>query len=254
VALVAGMDLGSRWVKLALMEDGNLIETRKYDTIEFYRRFGRKAGERLVIDFAALGLPSLDRVVSTGYGRLTIQVEGAVNIPEIRAHLLGANFQTGLTDYTLLDLGGQDSKVILVRNGKMADFITNDRCAASSGRYVENMAAVLGVSLAEMGRHTHDPVELSSTCAVFGESELVGRIIEGHPIASLAAGVNYTIFRRVLPMLLKLYSPILVFTGGVAYNKAIGEILARELEVEVVIPPHPQFNGAIGCCLAEAAQ
>ena len=81
-------------------------------------------------------------------------------------------FLTGLTSFTLLDLGGQDSKVALVREGRIVDFLTNDKCAASTGRYLENMAAALNISLEELGRHHSNPVELISTCAVFGESEL----------------------------------------------------------------------------------
>ncbi|MDA8235443.1 MAG: acyl-CoA dehydratase activase [Clostridia bacterium] len=250
--MICGIDLGSRNVKIALQKPGEPWEFHQFDTILFYREYGRKQGEELVINFQGLGLPSVDKIISTGYGRNTLQLAGAAQIPEIKAHLLGAVHQTGLQDFTLLDLGGQDSKIIKVRNGKMLDFQTNDKCAASSGRYLENMAEVLGIRLDELSKHHADPVELNSTCAVFGESELIGKIIEGHSIAHLAAGINYTIFKRVQPMLRQLASDTLVFTGGVAHNQALRQIIEKEMSCRVVIPEHPQYNGAIGCCVSAA--
>lgn len=258
--MFCGIDLGSRMVKVALFSDQEIKGFFKFDTIEFYRKYGRKEGDSLVVDFERLGLPGFnfsaeagDRLVTTGYGRNTLSISGGEVIPEIKAHVLGAVYQTGLNDFTILDLGGQDSKVVLVRNGKAVDFQTNDKCAAGSGRYLENMAAVLGISPEEMSRHADNAVDLTSTCAIFGESELIGKIIEGYPVEELAAGVNYTIYKRIKPMLLQLASLKLIFTGGVAENTAISRILQREMNVEVIIPRYPQFNGAIGCCV-QAAQ
>ncbi|MEW6662519.1 MAG: acyl-CoA dehydratase activase [Bacillota bacterium] len=251
--MICGIDLGSRDVKMVLMENRQVVETRRFDTMGFYRRLGRCREGQLVIPFGELGLPPIDLVISTGYGRNTLAVEGGRVIPELQAHLLGAVFQTGLADFTLLDLGGQDSKVILVRGGRMADFYTNDRCAASSGRYLENMAAVLGMDLTELSSHFEDPVDLDATCAIFGESELIGKVLEGYPLKQLAAGVNYSVVKRVKPMLKNLQSTILVFCGGVANNQGIQRLLEKELGAEVVIPPEPQLNGAIGCCVFAAS-
>lgn len=247
--MISGFDLGSRSVKVVLMDDcGQICLSQIYDTMEFYRSYGRKEDGKLRIDFQGLGLPETEKLVSTGYGRLTIEVAGGETIPELKAHILGASHQTGLKNFTLLDLGGQDSKIVKVVNGKMVDFSTNDKCAASSGRYLENMAEVLGIGLDELGRHYLRPVELSSTCAVFGESELIGRIIEGYDNDRLAAGINYTIFKRVKPMLVRLLKEPVVFTGGVAKNIGLHQIISQELGVEVVVPKYPQLNGAIGCC------
>lgn len=247
--MLCGLDLGSRNVKAVLFGDGRVVSTRMYDTIEFYRRYGRKEEDQLVVDLPALGLDAGTRIVSTGYGRNTIRIKGAATIPEIKAHVLGAVWQTGLDRFTLLDLGGQDSKVVRVDAGQVTDFLTNDKCAASSGRYLENMAEVLGITLEELSRYSEDPVPLNSTCAIFGESELIGRVLEGYPVAKLAAGVNYTIFRRVQPMLRRFETEVVVFTGGVAFNGALKDIIARETGARVVVPELPQHNGAIGCCI-----
>ena len=254
--VICGIDLGSRSVKIALMQlDAKesrleILRLERLDTIRFYREFGRKQEDRLVVNFDGLGLPDVDCLVSTGYGRNTLTLAGGEAIPELKAHVLGAIYQTGLMDFTLVDLGGQDSKIIQVRKGKMIDFLTNDKCAASSGRYLENMASVLGITLEELGQYADNPVELNSTCAVFGESELIGKIVEGFPLSELGAGVNATIVKRILPLLRSFAGEVLVFTGGVARNKAVTKLLETGTGRRVVIPPEPQFNGAIGCCVA----
>lgn len=252
---ICGIDLGSRSVKIAVMEklnpEGDLVIKRleRLDTIKFYREYGRKVNDKLAVDFEALGLPKMDKLVSTGYGRNTLEVAGGETIPELKAHVMGAIFQTGLKDFTLVDLGGQDSKIIQVKRGRMMDFLTNDKCAASSGRYLENMAHVLGITLEELGEYFDEPVELSSTCAVFGESELIGKIVEGVPLANLAAGVNATIVKRILPLMRSFPGEKLIFTGGVAHNCAARNLLREGTGREVVIPAEPQFNGAIGCAV-----
>jgi len=247
--MFCGIDLGSRMVKVVFMDEGQIKGKHVFDTIEFYRQHGRKSGELLQVDFRELGIGQADYTVATGYGRNTLGLKGAEIIPELKAHVLGAIHQTQLHDFTLLDLGGQDSKVIKVRKGRMTDFQTNDKCAASTGRYLENMATVLGITLAELSQYSEEPVELNSTCAIFGESELIGKIIEGHSIARLAAGVNHTIFKRIRPMLNSLNSDVLVFTGGVARNGSLRNIIRRQTKFQVIVPDEPQLNGAIGCCM-----
>lgn len=246
-----GIDLGSRSVKLVIMNPATkeLKAANIYETAKFYRDYGQRTNNGLAVDFAALGFPEVSNLTATGYGRNTINIVGATVIPELKAHMLGAIYQTGMTDFTLLDLGGQDSKVIKVRKGRMVDFQTNDKCAASTGRYLENMAAVLGITLEELADYSENPVELSATCAIFGESELIGRIVEGYSTAELAAGVNYTIYKRIKPMLSALKSDKIVFTGGVALGSAIKEFITREMGAQVIVPEHPQLNGAIGCAV-----
>ena len=131
--------------------------------------------------------------------------------------------------------------------GRLTDFVMNDKCAASSGRYLENMAAVLEVSLSELSSYSEEPIPLDATCGIFGESELIGQILRGHPLSRLCAGVNLTLVKRVLPMLKRFPSPTLVITGGVALNGAMVELLTASCGMEVVVPEHPQHNGAIGC-------
>jgi len=231
------------------MDNKTITELQKFDTIEFYRRFGNPGNGSLRIDLNDLGFNRKDRLVATGYGKITIQVDGAVRLPEIQAHVKGAVFQTGLLDFTLVDIGGQDTKIIQVRGSRAVDFMTNDRCAASSGRYLENMSQVLGLSMEELSGHSVDPVELNSTCAIFGETEIIAKIVEGYSLPALAAGINYSLYRRFSSMLERLASDIVILSGGVAQNTAIKEIIARETSRKVLSLAQPQFNGAIGACL-----
>jgi predicted CoA-substrate-specific enzyme activase len=248
-----GIDLGSRYVKIVEMtaadQDPATIRSTLIDTVAFYRTCGRQEAEGLRVDFSGLGFPDTQAATATGYGKITVPIAGARQIPEIKAHVRGALGQSGLEHFTLLDIGGQDTKVVKVQNGRMVDFRTNDRCAASSGRYVENMAAVLGVDLEEMGRYSEDAAELSSTCAIFGETEIIGKIVAGYTTAQLIAGVNRSLYRRVAVMLEQLSSAEIVLSGGGALNAALAAIIQRESGHAVRVLPEPQLNGAIGCCL-----
>jgi len=250
--------LGSRWVKVVLACENRICLKDKFDTIEFYRKYSNRKEGRLSISLSRLEkhfqviseefVPGgILKVRTTGYGRHLARYDFSETVPELQAHVHGACYQLGIENFTLLDIGGQDTKVILVRHGRIEDFFMNDRCAAGSGRYLENMARLLGVNIQEIGRYYRDPVSLSATCATFGESEVIGKIVEGCPLERICAGINYTVFQRVLPDLQKMPSEILVLTGGCAYNQAICHFLKKHTGFQqVLVPSDPQFNGAIG--------
>ncbi|MBI2955300.1 MAG: 2-hydroxyglutaryl-CoA dehydratase [Chloroflexi bacterium] len=260
--MIFGIDLGSRAAKIVTFSDDNIGRFQRVDTMDFYRDYALRVDGKLTVDLKRLDVRAGDVVVATGYGRHNVglpELDAAARayggdikfhvIPELNAHVAGAIHQTGLLDFTLLDVGGQDTKVIKVADGIMADFVTNDKCAASSGRYLENMATVLGVAIDELAKHVENPAELSATCAVFAESELIGKVVEGHDLPSLCAGVNWSIWRRLRPLIERMRSRSIVFAGGVALNSALRTIIARQTKSEVIVPAHPGFNGAIGCCV-----
>ncbi|MCX7747412.1 MAG: acyl-CoA dehydratase activase [Clostridia bacterium] len=252
---VLGIDLGSRAVKIAIFENRKLDTALVFGTAEFYREFCTNVKGQVVIDFDKLNVGSFDKIISTGYGRNNVNVTNAEIIVELKAHTFGAVWQTGLKDFILLDIGGQDSKVIFVKNAKMADMVLNDKCAASCGRYLENMANVLGMETQKMQTYYQKPVVLNSTCAVFGETELIGRISEGYPMDQLAAGVNYSLFQRIKPLIGRFSHDTIVLTGGVAHCEALIHFIKTETGFkEVVIPEKPQLNGAIGCCAYELSK
>lgn len=243
---ILGIDLGSREVKIALFENGKIVIKKKISTMSFYKNYCYYDG-KINVDLKKLEIGKIDRAVSTGYGKNNTDLRLFKQINELKAHVYGAIYQTGLKDFILLDIGGQDVKVIKVEKGLTTDLELNEKCAASCGRYLENMANILEISLDEMSEYSENPVDLNSTCAVFSESELIGKIAEGVKMESLCAGVNYSLYKRLKPLLNKFKGEKLVLTGGVANNKAIRKYLKNDYK-DIVQIKEPQFNGAIGCC------
>ena len=246
--LACGLDFGSRYVKLVYSLEQGGWRRRKLDSIVFYRDYLVRVNGEVRIDWGRLGLDPPEALVATGYGKNLLKAYFPT-ITEIRAHFLGARWVTGLDHFILLEMGGQDTKILYIRAGRVFDFLTNDRCAAGTGRYLENMARFLKMSLTAFAGCWQDPVEISQTCAIFGETELVGYLLEGVEPARIAAGVNASVARRALAMLRRYHCPILVFVGGVAQNRAVVKLLGDQGNFQVRVPPYPQFNGALGCAI-----
>jgi predicted CoA-substrate-specific enzyme activase len=242
-----GLDFGSRFVKLVYW-GGERFTRRRLDSLDFYRDVLGKDQGHLQIDWERLGLAPPLALVVTGYGKNLLK-DLVPTITEIRAIFLGARFITGWDHFILLEMGGQDTKVLHVREARVFDFVTNDRCAAGTGRYLENMARFLKMPLRDFSGCWQEPVAISQTCAIFGESELISHLLEGVSPARLAAGVNASVSRRALTMMHRYSCPRLVFVGGVARNRAVVHFLREGSACQVRVPPHPQFTGALGCCL-----
>jgi predicted CoA-substrate-specific enzyme activase len=246
--LVLGLDFGSRYVKLVYTQGGKGWGRRKLDSLTFYRDYLARAAGRLQIRWERLDLASPAALVATGYGKNLLK-EHFPTITEIRAHFLGACSLNGREDFVLLEMGGQDTKVLYIKGGRVFDFLTNDRCAAGTGRYLENMARFLKMPLHRFAAAWEDPVDISHTCAIFGESELVGHLLEGAAPGRIAAGVNASVARRAQLMVRRYPCSTLVFVGGVARNRAVVRLLKQGSDLQVLVPSFPQFIGALGCCL-----
>jgi len=244
--MALGLDLGSRTVKGVRLEGGRVAARFTADTVPFLGRSVRDG--RLKVE--DLDWPAGERLVVTGYGRRALQ--GQDSITEIRAHFKGALHQTGLDDFTMIEIGGQDSKAIQVKSGRVYDFQTNDKCAAGTGRYLENMARLLGVDLVELAAARGRPTRINNTCAIFGESEVIGQVIEGLDLDRIMAGINDSVARRAAQMVKRYRPRRIVFCGGVALNSGVVAGLGQILGVEVIVPAEPLFNGAIGCALEAA--
>jgi predicted CoA-substrate-specific enzyme activase len=251
--LVVGLDFGSRFVKFAHTTDFKKFGFKKVDTLIFYRDYFQKTPERVEFDWPRLGLTPPNRLVVTGYGKHLFK-HLLPTITEIRAHYLGACFQTGLKHFILLEVGGQDTKALYIKKGRVFDFLTNDKCAAGTGRYLENMARFLKMPWRQFTACSRDPVVISNTCAIFGETELISHLLDGATVDRIAAGVNDSVARRALQMIKRFPCRTLVFVGGVARNRAVVASLRRVGRYEVIVPTEPQFNGAMGCCLESRGQ
>lgn len=248
MSLRYGIDLGSRTVKIVGLEKDRLRYHQIFDTANFYREYGYYQRKKFNIKLLKLNIKSKN-ITTTGYGRNNLA--SAKKITEIIAHVQGAVQQTKRKNFTLLDIGGQDNKVILVKQGVVSDFKINDRCAAGSGKYLENMSHTLNISWDELSTHYKNPVMLHATCTVFGETELIGKMAEGISLNRLASGVNYSVFKRIQPDLIALFkgNPI-VFVGGCARNQALLTFIKKEFKVAVIVPKYPRLNGAIGCAIS----
>jgi len=156
---------------------------------------------------------------------------------------------------TVIDVGGQDSKAIRIDgDGRVVNFAMNDKCAAGTGRFLEVMANIIGrpvSELAEVQRKSSRPVEISSTCTVFAESEVVSHISQGARIEDVVAGLHQAIAERVYVMASRVgFERDVAFTGGVAKNRGFVDALARKIGFGAVIPEEPQIVGALGAALS----
>jgi predicted CoA-substrate-specific enzyme activase len=252
---VVGLDVGSRRTKVLVTDAGREVRRALLETVPFLRTLRRDPSGGLALDADALAavlqhdvLPTGARVVSTGYGRYSVRLSGTQVVPEVQAHAAGAARQSGLDDFVLVDLGGQDVKVMQVAGGRVVDFALNDKCAAGSGRYLENMARLLDVPLEAFLAEWEDPAPVAATCATFGETEVISRLVEGHEVARIAAGVNHAVVQRLLPVLARFPAAPLLLAGG-ASGAGIARLLADRTSRDVRALPEPVFNGALGCTL-----
>lgn len=257
-----GLDLGSRFAKV-MIRTGSDELLWSVDTITFYRRFARRSEGGLQVDLDKLleeiGVKGVDspRVIATGYGRNLLGFNNARVMPEMEAHALGAASQVDEDHFLLVDWGGQDTKAVEVKAGRLVSFVMNDKCAAGSGRYVENMARLLGEPLEEV-LNCHDaPVSLTNICATFGESEVIGHLVEGVPVEKICAGIMASVASRTAQLLARLevdeQLPIYL-AGGLAHSPALQVLLEQATGRAPKPIPEPRFSGALGCLLSTQAE
>lgn len=197
---------------------------------------------------AAEGLP----VVATGYGRNLVMAANR-RVTEITCHARGVHRALGHGG-TLIDIGGQDSKVIAIaESGKVTGFAMNDKCAAGTGRYLEVVSGRLKMPMAEFAHvalEAPEEVPISSTCTVFAESEMISLIAHGSPVDHIVRGLHRALAKRIgaLARTVGLTPPVMI-SGGVARNEAIRALLSEELGEPVQLPDEPQLMGAYGAAL-----
>lgn len=242
--MFVGIDIGSRTIKASALKDGQLLD---YQIAESGFDPHRQSLEMIKKYHP-------DRIVATGYGRYLAHKHFAQEvITEIKAHALGARFFFH-DCLTVLDVGGQDSKVIsLDKNGKVLSFQMNDKCAAGTGRFLEIMAASLGFSLDEFGNEAlqgKGDLKINSMCTVFAESEVISLKNHGALPKDIAKALHISAADRLIAMLHRIgSSDTVVFSGGVAKNPCIVRLLEERLCIKVLVPSIPDIVGAIGAAL-----
>ncbi|MDZ7319104.1 MAG: acyl-CoA dehydratase activase [candidate division KSB1 bacterium] len=240
----AGIDIGSRTVKLVVLEDGKITHIRK----------GENSFDPLKVCAEFLQGVDYDVITATGYGRhLFSQHYPCEVISEIKAFASGARHLFP-NCRTILDIGGQDTKAIsLAVDGKLLKFEMNDKCAAGTGRFLEIMAMALGYSLTDFGQaacQAKRSEKISSLCTVFAESEVISLVAKGAVREDVSLGIHQGIVTRSIGMLQRVsIEDDVVFVGGVAYNPCMKNLLQEKLGRTVLIPEDPQIVGALGCAL-----
>jgi predicted CoA-substrate-specific enzyme activase len=191
------------------------------------------------------------QVYVTGYGRVAF--DGAdKTITEIKCHARGIT-EINPEIRTIIDIGGQDSKVIRVdQSGRVIDFTMNDKCAAGTGRFLQVTAAALGMDVSELGQaeEPEEQTEINSMCTVFAESEIIGLLNRGCSRGGIIAGLHQSVGKRVAAMARRLgLEQQIAFTGGVARNPGVQRALEKELGCPVIVPEICQYTGALGAAL-----
>lgn len=248
---VCGIDVGAATAEAVIFEDSELRGYAILPTGHSVKLIADRVVEEALqggkrADF------NFDYVVSTGWGRRNVPFADRA-VSEIICHGKGAKFLMPSTR-TIVDIGGQDSKVIcLDEGGDISNFVMNDKCAAGTGRFIEVMANVLEVPLEEMGNismTSYAPCSISSTCTVFAETEIVALRAEGTERKDLIAGIHSSVASRVYILGKSLgYTKDVTFTGGVAKNIGVKTAFERHIGFEMLVPEESQIVGALGAAL-----
>lgn len=245
-----GVDLGSAAVKIVGVDaSGAIVKSRVEPTEPRYEQ----QAMALLGELGVEGLPT----VATGYGRKLLTVADRA-VTEITCHAKGFHRQVG-GGGTVIDIGGQDSKVIAVdAAGQVQNFTMNDKCAAGTGRFLEVTATRLRLPIEELGEaalRARREVSISNTCTVFAESEIVSLIARGEDVDEIVRGLHRAMVKRVVSLVRSVKpKPPLYLAGGVARNEAVRAFLAEALKLPVALPAQPQLLGAHGAALLASAR
>lgn len=245
-----GIDIGSTSIKtVVLSPDKKLLYS---DVIQTSWDSGEKANEVLSkIHSDGFAREEL-AIVATGYGRVNIRSADKA-ITEISCHAKGAAFIFDQTNATVIDIGGQDTKIIALRNGKVSDFLMNDKCSAGTGKFLQIMAETMKTTLPEMCEMARDgaDVQISSMCTVFAESEVISLIAKGTPQKDIARAIIRSMANKVRSLCSRLHdgSEVIYLTGGLCELDYVIETLSEVLGAKVYSAPEARYAGAIGAAL-----
>lgn len=249
--ITCGVDIGARSIDIVLFDGKSAVDSIVINTGARPRERALSA-YRNILQKNNVKVKDLARTVSTGYGRNHFpETDEAVS--EISCHAAGVAYYFPKAEL-VIDIGGQDSKVIrILPGGRVVDFAMNDRCAAGTGRFIEMVADILDIKIediAKMSFREEPGCEINSMCAVFAESEIVGLIQNEIPMEKILKGVFISVAKRVVALMGRSFSAKeIVFTGGVARIGGVAEALSEETGAKMTVPENPQITGALGAAI-----
>lgn len=246
-----GIDIGSTSSKAVLLEDGERILAKAVVSFGIGTAGPRKVYES-ALAIAGITRNQVDYIMSTGYGRNTF-TEADCQISELSCHARGmVKLVPGA--HTIIDIGGQDAKVLQINeDGKLANFVMNDKCAAGTGRFLDVMARVLALEVGQLGElsaKSQKELGISNVCTVFAESEVISHLAAEEPVPDIVAGIHRSVAKRAVGLGSRIgFRENVAMSGGVALN--IGVIRAIEAEIKSKVYTHPdaQLAGAYGAAI-----
>ncbi|EJO5347367.1 2-hydroxyacyl-CoA dehydratase [Clostridium botulinum] len=249
---VAGIDSGSTSTNVVILDKNKNLISYSIVSTGAKSILGAQTALDTALKKANLSKDDLKYIVSTGYGRINIPF-ASKNVTEITCHGIAAH-HLNPTIRTVIDIGGQDSKVIkLDENGNIKDFAMNDKCAAGTGRFLDMMAKTLQINIDEMskeGIHWKENLKITNMCTVFAESEVVSLIAENKEKCDIIHGLNDSIASKILSLLNRVgKEDSYMMTGGVAKNLGVIKALETKLNKKIFICDEPQICGALGAAL-----
>ena len=249
--IVAGIDIGSRAAKAVVMNDGAIISSIIADTGPESVKTSHLTMEA-ALKSPGLSLNDIEYIVATGYGRVLVPF-ASENISEISCHARGINWYFPSVR-TILDMGGQDCKAIsCAGDGRVVNFIMNDKCAGGTGRFLEMIADVLNTPLEEIGDlslKTEAAIPFNTICAVFAKSEAIAYLRQGVTKSAILAGLNEAIATRCLNLLKRVsIEEDFSITGGIAKNRGMVTKIKEKVGLEPLLCEDPQLIGALGAAI-----
>jgi len=246
-----GIDVGSTASKCIVLKDGQEIVGKSLVSVGAGTS-GPARAIREVLENCNMKREDMGYVLATGYGRNSLEGIADQQMSELSCHARGAYFLFPKVR-TVIDIGGQDVKILEIENGMMVNFAMNDKCAAGTGRFLDVMARVLEVKvedLAPLGAQSTVEVGISSTCTVFAESEVISQLAKGTDKRDIINGIHRSVASRVVGLAHRIgVRDEVVMTGGVAQNYGVVNALQKELGHEIYTSPLTQYNGALGAAL-----
>jgi predicted CoA-substrate-specific enzyme activase len=250
--VTAGIDLGTAAIKVAFCEGNDLLWARAVPTMPQNIEIAERLLEEGLSELS-LGSHDIAGIAATGYGKNRFSL-AEKKVDEISANAMGARVLSDGRAKTVINIGGQDIKIIRISpEGRVTDFKMNDKCAAGTGRFFEIVERILNIPLrefAELAMQSRSPVLLNSTCAVFAESEIVSLIYKDIKRQDILAGIHKAVAKRIVDLIgaLPLEDEIYL-DGGPAANEGILLAMKEELMRDVMVLEKPQFTVAIGASL-----
>ena len=246
-----GIDIGSTASKCVILKNGREIAAKSLISVGAGTSGPQRAIDD-VLEAAGMKREDMDFVLATGYGRNSLEGIADKQMSELSCHARGAYFLFPKVR-TVIDIGGQDVKVLHVENGNLVNFQMNDTCAAGTGRFLDVMARVLEVKVSDLGAlaaQSTKRVAISSTCTVFAESEVISQLAQNSNKCDIINGIHHSVAARVVGLAHRVgVQDDVVMTGGVAQNTGVVKALEEELAHPILVSPLTQYNGALGAAL-----